>query len=119
MGPYEHNCKHTASFTHRTGPSTLSYDKPAQCYCYLLSTDGSRSLSGLSTMPQLTIVHVHLSEQWDITLRIMACYCCLLSLDFHCFLNLRFPVSFPDIASSNDVDNSHGGSVAVHCVYWY
>ena len=42
MRSYKYNCVHATSFACSTGTSTLSYDRPAQCYCRMLSIDDSR-----------------------------------------------------------------------------
>ena len=48
MHSYKYNCEHTTSFACNTGTSTLSYDQPAQCYCRMLPTDGSRGLRAIT-----------------------------------------------------------------------
>ena len=61
------------------------------------------------------IVHSMTSERWDATSRIVAGLSVIYTLlNLQCFLNPRFPVSFQLTVSSNDVDNGHSGSVAVH-----
>ena len=48
MRSYKYNRVHATSFACSTGTSTLSYDRPAQCYCRLLPTDGSRGLRAIA-----------------------------------------------------------------------
>ena len=101
--------KHNCMLTHRNDTNTLSYDRPAQCYCWLSSPDDSRSFSGFDIIADdcmcIWSVRCNLLEDHGL-------FCCRLSLNFS---NPWFPVSFLDTMSSNDAmdTNSHCGPVAV------
>ena len=47
MRSYKNNRVNANSFACSTGTSTLSYDQPAQCYCQLLSRNGSKGPSSM------------------------------------------------------------------------
>ena len=107
MHSYKYNHMHAGSFACSTGTSTLSYDQSAQCYCWLVSTDGSRRLRAIIN-DRTFIWAAIVANQFRVLLSTL--------LNFpECFSNFQFPVSFPLTASSNDTDNGHSGSVAVHC----
>ena len=79
-----------ANFTHSTGTSTPSYNLLSQCYTWLSLTDGTRIFSRLGTTANVrTFV-------WTVGCNLDNR---LLSLDFQCFLNPPFLVSFPDTVS--------------------
>ena len=109
MRSYKYSCVQAGSFECSAGTSTLSYDRVAQCYCQLLSTEGSRGMRGLRAIAddRTFIWAVIMANQFGVLLSTL--------LNFQYFSNPRFPVSFRLTVSSNDTDNRHGGSVAVHC----
>ena len=103
-----YNHVHATSIACSTGTSTLSYDRPAQCYCQLLLTDSSRELRAIANDRTFTrVVGCKLKDCGPAPVLLST----LLSLQ--CFSNPRFPVSFPlNNVSSNGADNGHGESVA-------
>ena len=89
MRSYKNNHMDTTRFTHRTGTSTLSYGRPAQCYCRLLSIDSSRAHAYGQQL------YIYLSDGSDATSKIMA-HSAVYSLSrLTVFLEYPwFPVSF-------------------------
>ena len=108
MHSYKYSCVQAGSFECSTGTSILSYDWVAQCYCRLLSTDGSRGMRGLRAIAddRTFIWAMIVANQFGVLLSTL--------LNFQYFSNPWFPISFRLTVSSNDTDNRHGGSVAVH-----
>ena len=96
MRSYKYNRVHTTSFACSTDTSTLSYDRSAQCYCWLLPTDGSRGLRAIADDCRfIWAVGCNFGDRsWP------TCSA-LYSPNLQCFSNPRFPVSFPLTMSSN------------------